>query len=77
MNRKSRQLEFFLVSTLMCITGIFVLTLFIMFIVNFGVWLFISGEFLLSFEDVKKAFKIGVLVGPLISVGEWWTRHRK
>jgi hypothetical protein len=57
---------------------LFLMGLLIYCIVDSIIWLFIGGggDFLFSFEYVKKIFKASVMTGLIIGIGDWWMRYK-
>ncbi len=76
MNRKNDQLKYFIIITILCMVGLFLMGLLIHCIINCIIWLFIGGDFIFSFEHMKKTLEASVVTGLIIGIGDWWMRYK-
>ncbi|WP_051962343.1 MULTISPECIES: hypothetical protein [unclassified Serratia (in: enterobacteria)] len=61
----------FLLLNIIWIFVIFFMASVMFFIIRSFTWYAIGGDFLFSFMDVKRAFKVAMLVGPVCGMGLW------
>ncbi|MBD1226995.1 hypothetical protein [Xenorhabdus griffiniae] len=76
MNKNINQFEYFLVVTILCVVSLCLMGLFIYCTVKCIIWLFIGGDFLFSFEYVKKIFKASVIAGLVAGIGTWFIEYK-
>ncbi|RKS57259.1 MULTISPECIES: hypothetical protein [Photorhabdus] len=74
---QNNRMKFFFITNIIWIVAIFLMSLTIFFIIRCLGWYFIGGMFLFSFEDIKKAFKVGISIGPIGGTGTWIMYHRQ
>ncbi|CRL63741.1 hypothetical protein ACBQ20_17890 [Proteus vulgaris] len=76
MRAKNEQLMFVVIMSIICGLAMFLIIIIFFFIGKCLIWWFVSGEFTFSYEYVKKAFRVGLITGPIAGVGTWFAEYK-
>ncbi|PHM30099.1 hypothetical protein [Xenorhabdus innexi] len=76
MNQKINQVEYFFIMAILCAVILFLMGLFIYCLCGGIIWLFVGGDFLFSFEYVKKIIKASLWAGLIVGIGTWFIEYK-
>ncbi|OEI91424.1 hypothetical protein BHE86_18530 [Shigella sp. FC1655] len=76
MNQKTNLFEYFLVVTIWCVVGLFIMGLFIYCIGECILWLLFDGNFLFSIDFLMKIIKASLWAGLVVGIGMWFIEYK-
>ncbi len=76
MRTKNNQLIFVVIMSIVCGLAMFLIIIISFFIGKCLIWWFVSGEFTFLLEYVEKAFRVGLITGPIVGIGMWFIEYK-